>query len=160
MYRFAGMDSEIRQKVLSFLQERGLRRTSQREAIIEAALDTTDHYTAEELLARVKRVEPSVSRATVYRTLPLLVECGVLRELELGLGQMIYDPNYNDHPSHNHLICTDCNRIVEFEDAHLELIENCLTKRLGFSPSTKMVRIEARCDQLKREGSCAHRRNG
>jgi Fur family ferric uptake transcriptional regulator len=75
------------------------------------------------------------------------------------MGQMIYDPNYNDHPSHNHLICLDCNRIVEFEDAHLELIENCLTKRLGFSPSTKMVRIEARCDQLKREGACAHRRN-
>ncbi len=102
-------------------------------------------------------IEKSVSRATVYRTLPLLVECGVLREMDFGKDQKYYDPNFNQHPHHNHLICVDCDRIVEFEDRNIETLENCITKRLGFSPASKIVRIEATCDQLKLKGVCKNR---
>lgn len=108
-------------------------------------------------MAMARTVDRSVSRATVYRTLPLLVESGLLREMDFGKDQKYYDPNYIDHPSHNHLICVDCNRIVEFEDLNIETLENCITKRLGFSPSTKTVRIEATCDELKRSGACTKR---
>jgi Fur family ferric uptake transcriptional regulator len=101
-----------------------------------------------------KRIEPSVSRATVYRTLPLLVESGSLKEVDLGKDHTYYDPNFVNHPHHNHLICVDCHKVVEFEDQHIETLEDCITKRLGFSPSTKSVRIEATCDQFKRSGEC------
>lgn len=101
-----------------------------------------------------KRIESSVSRATVYRTLPLLVESGLLRELDLGKDVMYYDPNFGDHPTHNHLICVDCDRIVEFEDPNMELLENCITRRLGFEPSKKLLRIEGHCDELKLSGHC------
>ena len=151
------MEAAVRDRIYEFLIERGLRRTAQRDAIIEAAFSHGDHYTAEELLVRARAIEPSVSRATVYRTLPLLVESGLLKELDLGKDQMLYDPNYIDHPRHSHLICVDCNRIVEFEDRNIDTLENCITKRLGFSPAKKQTRIEASCDELKRSGACAHR---
>jgi len=151
------MDPEIRTRIYDFLARRGLRKTAQRDAIIKAAFSTQQHYTADKLLAMSKVIEKSVSRATVYRTLPLLVECGVLREMDFGKDQMYYDPNFNQHPQHNHLICVDCDRIVEFEDKNIETLENCITKRLGFSPASKIVRIEATCDQLKLSGVCKNR---
>ena len=151
------MDPDILKRVHDFLAEKGLRRTAQRDAIIEAAFRTHSHYTAEDLLTMAKAIEKSVSRATVYRTLPLLVESGVLREMDFGKDQKYYDPNFNEHPTHNHLICVDCDRIVEFEDKNIETLENCITKRLGFSPASKIVRIEASCDQLKLMGQCKNR---
>ena len=151
------MDADLRQKIYHYIAKRGLRKTIQREAIIDAAFGTTEHYTAEELLVMARRVEPSVSRATVYRTLPLLVESGLLKEIELGKDQKHYDPNFVNHPHHNHLICVDCQKIVEFEDKHIETLEDCITKRLGFSPATKMVRIEGTCDKLKQSGDCQNK---
>lgn len=151
------MDAAIREKIYAFIAEKGLRKTAQRDAIIEAAFSTTEHYTAEDLLVMARKNEPSVSRATVYRTLPLLVECGVLKEMDFGREFKFYDPNFVDHPQHNHLICVDCDKIVEFEDRNLETLENCISKRLGFSPSAKIIRIEATCDQLKSSGACKNR---
>ena len=153
-----GMLPSVRERIYAFISDKGLRKTSQRDAIIEAAFSTTEHYTAEELLAMAKKIEPSVSRATVYRTLPLLVECGVLKEMDFGKDYKFYDPNYIDHPHHNHLICVDCNKIVEFEDQHIELLEDCISKRLGFSPASKSLRIEANCDELKKLGACKNKK--
>lgn len=145
---------QVRGCVQQFLAGKGLRRTVQREAIIDAAFSTKEHFGAEELLKMARTIEPSVSRATVYRTLPLLVESGMLRELNLGGDMKVYDPNFVEHPTHNHLICVDCNKIIEFEDTNMELLENCITRRLGFSPANKMVKIEAHCDELRMKGSC------
>ena len=152
------MPPAIRERIYAYIADKGLRKTTQRDAIIEAAFSTTEHYTAEELLLMARKVDPSVSRATIYRTLPLLVECGVLKEMDFGKDYKYYDPNYNEHPHHNHLICVDCHKIVEFEDQHIELLEDCISKRLGFSPSMKSLRIEASCDELKKRGACASRK--
>ena len=152
------MDEGVRQRIHDYLLHKGLRRTAPREAIIEAAFGTTEHYTAEELLTMARKIDPRVSRATVYRTLPLLVECGVLKELDFGKDYKFYDPNYIDHPGHNHLICLDCSKVVEFEDRNIDTIEDCITKRLGFTPAMKVLRIEANCDELKRSGACANRK--
>ncbi len=152
------MQPGVRERIYEFLGREGLRKTTQRDAIIEAAFSTTEHYTAEELLTMARSLDRSVSRATVYRTLPLLVACGVLKEMDFGKDYKFYDPNYVEHPNHMHLICVDCNKIVEFEDQHIELLEDCITKRLGFSPSVKTVRIEATCDQLKTVGVCKNRK--
>jgi Fur family transcriptional regulator, ferric uptake regulator len=152
------MPPAVRERIYDFLASKGLRKTAPRDAIIRAAFSTTEHYTAEELLNMARKIEPSVSRATVYRTLPLLVECGVLKEMDFGQDYKFYDPNYIDHPHHMHLICEDCQRIVEFEDQHIALLEDCITKRLGFSPASKFVRITATCDQLKTMGVCDRRK--
>ena len=152
------METPAQESVYEYLAEHGLRRTAQREAIIRAVLATKEHFHAEELLEMARKIDRSVSRATVYRTLPLLVKGGLLRELDLGKDVMFYDPNFVEHPTHNHLICVDCDKIIEFEDPNMELLENCITRRLGFSPANKIVRIEGHCDELKMHGAC--RRSG
>ena len=114
----------VREILHAHLAGKGLRKTSQRDAIIEAAFGTNEHYTAEELLVMARGIDRSVSRATVYRTLPILVESGLLRELDLGGDTKIYDPNFLEHPTHNHLVCVDCKKIIEFEDPNMELLEN------------------------------------
>lgn len=148
---------KARQAILDYLLAQGLRKTNQRRAIIEAAMGTREHFSAEELLVMARRIDPTVSRATVYRTLPLLVEGGLLRELDLGGEMKRYDPNFVDHPTHNHLICLDCGEIFEFEDAHLELLENCIARRLGFVPAVKSTKIEARCEELAKRGHCTQK---
>jgi Fur family transcriptional regulator, ferric uptake regulator len=152
------IEQKIRDQLDAFLSSKGLRRTKQRETIIEAAFSSEDHFNADELLVRVKKITPSVSRATVYRSLALLVECGLLREVDLGRDQTWYDPNFIDKPQHNHLICKDCDLVVEFEDQHIALLEDCITRRLGFSPATKSIRIEANCQKLARSGACENRK--
>ncbi len=151
------MEEAVRDQIREFLASKGLRKTTQRDAIIEAAFSTDRHYSAEELLGMARAIDASVSRATVYRTLQILVDSGLLRELDLGQGRKVYDPNFVDHPHHNHLICLDCRDIFEFEDLNMELLENCMAKRMGFTPANKQVRIEAHCDELRLTGVCRKR---
>lgn len=148
------MDAELRERLDDFIRRKGLRRTGQRELILKAAFSKDDHFTAEELFDRVRRSSTDISRATVYRTLGLLVEADLLREIDLGDNQTTYDPNFLDKPSHNHLVCIDCGRVVEFEDAHIEHLTDCVTRRLGFRPVRQTLKIEASCEQLRLNGRC------
>lgn len=152
------MDSDLHQKIYDFIDQKGLRKTVQREAIIQAAFSTAQHFTAEELIDMARRIEPTVSRATVYRTLPLLVESKLLKEIDIGKDHKTYDPNFVNRPHHNHIICSDCQKVIEFEDHYMETLEDCISKRLGFTPVAKTVRIEATCDQLKKFGTCKNKK--
>src|SRR5215212_1733652 len=151
------MNESVRQQLETFLAGKGLRRTKQRDMIIEAAFSTKEHFNADDLHEMARRIDRTISRATVYRTLLLLVECGLLREVDLGRDQTYYDPNYLDKPSHNHLICADCDRVVEFENDHIALLEDCITRQLGFTVASKSMRIIANCYKLARTGRCEHR---
>ncbi len=149
-----GVDAGIQKRLDDFIRRRGLRRTGQREVIVREVFSKDDHFTAEELFERVRKTSADTSRATVYRTLGLLVEAELLREIDLGDDQTTYDPNFLDKPSHNHLVCIDCGRVVEFEDAHVDLLNDCVTRRLGFKPVRQSIKIEATCEQLRLNGRC------
>ena len=95
-----------------------------------------------------------MSRATVYRTLPLLTESGLVHEMDFGKDYKIYDPNYADHPNHNHIICDDCDKVVEFESKQLDTLENEFSQNLGFQVKTQQLRINASCDEMKKLGVC------
>lgn len=148
------METGIRERFDEFIQSRGLRRTGQREVILDEAFSRDEHFTAEDLFDRVRRHSSEISRATVYRTLALLVEADLLREIDLGESQTTYDPNFLGKPSHNHLVCVDCGRVVEFEDSHIETLNDCVTRRLGFRPVRQSLKIEATCEQLRKNGRC------
>jgi Fur family ferric uptake transcriptional regulator len=146
-----------KQRFLDFLAGKNLRLTAQRRTIIDTAFSTSQHFTAEQLLSWSRRQDKSISRATVYRTLPLLTDSGLVREMDFGKDYKFYDPNYAEHPHHNHIICEDCNKIVEFESEKLKRLENEISRRLGFSIKSHRVQISARCDELKTRGSCTKR---
>src|SRR6185295_2480126 len=134
-----------KQKFMAFLDHKNLRLTSQRQAIIDSVFSTEEHFTAEQLLEWSRARDRSVSRATVYRTLPLLTESGLVREMDFGKDYRFYDPNYADHPNHSHIICQDCERIVEFESDKIAKIEDEITNQLGFSVKTQRLQITASC---------------
>ncbi len=90
------MNPEIKERFDAYIRQKGMRRTDQRDVIVEAAFASDDHFTAEELLAKARRLDPKTSRATLYRTISLLVECGLLREIDLGRDERVYDPNFLD----------------------------------------------------------------
>ena len=128
--------------------------TAQRRAIIDAVFSTEEHFTAEQLLDWSRARDRSVSRATVYRTLPLLTGSGLVREMDFGKDRKFYDPNYADHPNHNHIVCEDCEKIVEFESDQIARIENEISHKLGFAVKSQRLQITASCEEFKRRGSC------
>ena len=141
-------------RFIDFLAQKNLRLTAQRQAIVNSAFSTRQHFTAEQLLDWSRRRDKAVSRATVYRTLPLLTESGLVREMDFGKNYKFYDPNYAEHPHHNHIICQDCDRIVEFDSARIEKLENQISHRLGFSVKAHRLQITASCEELKKLGAC------
>jgi Fur family ferric uptake transcriptional regulator len=146
-----------KQRFLDFLATKNLRMTSQRQAIIETVFTTEEHFTAEQLLEWSRERDKSVSRATVYRTLPLLTESGLVREMDFGKDYKFYDPNYADHPNHNHIICHDCEKIVEFESEKIARLESEISHELGFSIKTQRLQITGSCEELKKLGACKNK---
>ena len=146
-----------KQRFLEFLEGKKLRMTEQRRAIIDTVFNTDEHFTAEQLLEWSRQKDKTVSRATVYRTLPLLTESGLVREMDFGKDHKFYDPNYADHPNHNHIICQDCEKIVEFENDKIEKLEEEISQRLGFSLKSHRLQITGTCDELKKMGACKNK---
>src|SRR5687767_1200134 len=143
-----------KKRFMEFLESKNLRITSQRMAIIDTVFSTDEHFTADQLLDWSRERDKSVSRATVYRTLPLLTESGLVREMDFGKDYKFYDPNYADHPEHSHIICADCEKIVEFESDQIARIEKEITSKLGFAVKSQRLQITASCEELKKRGSC------
>ena len=148
---------EAKQKFIGFLEKKDLRITNQRRLIIDTVFDTNEHFTAEQLLEWARLKDSSVSRATVYRTLPLLTESNLVHEMDFGKPYKFYDPNYSDSPNHNHLICQDCEKIVEFDSDKIEEIEQDIGQKLGFTVKSQNLQLSASCDTLKRSGACDHK---
>jgi Fur family ferric uptake transcriptional regulator len=144
-----------KQRFVEFLAQRSLRLTAPRRAIIETVFSTRQHFTAEQLLEWSRRRDPSVSKATVYRTLPLLTESGLVHEMDFGKDCKFYDPNYAEHPQHNHIICQDCQKIVEFDSDKLAELEHEISRRLGFSIQEQRLQITASCEEFKKRGACS-----
>ena len=146
-----------KEKFLAFLEQKNLRITSQRRAIVDIVFGTDQHFNAEQLLEWARKIDPSVSRATVYRTLPLLTESGLVHEMDFGKDYKIYDPNYANSPNHNHIICEDCDKIVEFESDQLNKLEGEITQELGFKVKTQQLKITGTCEDLDKLGTCKNK---
>ncbi len=97
------------------LQEAGLKSTRQRDTIAETFFELDAHISVEELLVEARKKAPRIGYATVYRTLKLLVEQGFAKTRRFDDGQTRFDPQF-DKSQHDHLICVDCRRIIEFDD--------------------------------------------
>lgn len=117
---------------LDYLRRRGLNMTPQRAAIVETFLDAEGHFSCDELCAKVRKVDPAIGQATVYRTLKLLVDSGLAEPLVAGEGPVLYEHSYG-HGHHDHLVCLGCGAKVEIVDEEIERRQEQLAAGYGFS---------------------------
>ncbi len=150
-------DGNFLDAAISVIERKGGRLTVQRRVIIETAFAQSKPYTAEELYDIARARNKSVSRATVYRTLPLLLETHLLRKITLDHEPARYEPNLSEQGYHSFIWCTDCDQIIPFDDHCLDLREAALIKNLGFRACDIRLRVDAICEQYQNTGKC-HRR--
>ena len=124
------MSNEVEQKALaSYLEDHNLKQTKQREAILDVFLEVKGHITAEALFQRVRELHPNIGFTTVYRTMKLLCDAGLAIERHFDDGVARYEI---EHEHHDHLVCTRCGKIVEFECTMIEKAQDEIGKRYGF----------------------------
>ena len=114
----------------AFLAKHRLKRSEQREAIVDTFLRSQSHLSVDDLLHLVQKRRPDVGRTTVYRTLKLLQAAGLAQELELK-GESRFEREYN-RAHHDHFICQHCGDIIEFESPEIERIQDEIAHSLGF----------------------------
>jgi Fur family ferric uptake transcriptional regulator len=128
------------------IAERGLRRSRQRDLVARAFFAMGGHVPVDTLVAQVRQVDPGISVATVYRTMKLLAECGLAVPRDFGDGKARYEPASHRHGhSHDHLVCTACGAILEFESQRIEALHRRVAQRLGFEVQRRHVELFGRC---------------
>jgi Fur family ferric uptake transcriptional regulator len=145
----------FRAMLQSYMDRKGLRSTGQRKLIVETFFKADHHVSIEELLAQVREKDRRVGYATVYRTLKLLAECGVANERRFGDGLTRYELA-DDVTHHDHLICVDCNDIVEFEEPGIEELQDAVARRYGYevrSHKHELYGVCPRCQAKRRNGN-------
>ena len=154
---FAVSNEAAREKFKSYLGTKGLRVTDQRLAIFEAAFAQKDHFTAEELLDHARAIDDSVSRATVYRTLPIMTESALLREVDIGKNLKYYYPNRDNNNQVAQVICMDCDKIFEISAPFMSWYGSTVSSKLGLTPVSQRLQVTAHCDTLRADGTCKNR---
>jgi Fur family ferric uptake transcriptional regulator len=144
--RAAPAPAREEQRVLSeYLVQHGLKRSTQREVILDAFLRAGSHVSVEDLLRIVKRRDPAVGRTTIYRTLKLFQEAGLASELLVG-SEARFEPLWNrDH--HDHFVCVSCGEIIEFQSPEIEQLQDEIANRLGFVIEGHRHTIFGRCQK-------------
>lgn len=110
--------------------ERGLRMTGQRRVVARVLSEANDHPDAEDVYRRASKLEPKISIATVYRTLRIFEEAGILQRLEFGDGRARFERTESEH--HDHLIDTSSGKVIEFQNAQLEELQEQIARDLGY----------------------------
>lgn len=142
------MDHEKKKAFNGFAASKGLRSTRQRDIILDFFLDTHQHVSVEELYLKIKAIHPGIGNATVYRTLKLFVEAGLAREVLLHDGQTRYEQaTAGQH--HDHLVCTGCNAIIEFENETIEQLQDEIAARHGFYIKSHKMEIYGLCSKCR-----------
>jgi len=142
---------EIERRIfLEHIRGAGLRRTLQRDLILEIFLSTEEHLSSEDLYWLVHKQDPTVGHTTVYRTLKLLTEAGLAREVRFGDNKTYYEHHYN-HAHHDHMICTECGEVIEFFSPEIESLQDQMADNFGFKPTHHSLRLWGICANCQRK---------
>ena len=129
------------------LKQKGYRLTNSRQKIVQALLNCGGHITADGLLEVVHEIDRTVGRMTVYRTLELLSELGVIRPVYQGTGAAHYI--LLDEGHHHHLICSGCDTVIEFDECELQEVGKLLAERFNFAVEGHLVEFYGRCQNCQ-----------
>src|SRR5438309_6578474 len=142
--------TEEQEVFLKHIQKQGLKRTAQRDLILDVFLRTEGHVSGEDLYRLVRAEDPTVGQTTVYRTLRLLTDAGLAREVRFGDGRAHYEHNYK-HQHHDHMICSVCGKIIEFYSPELEAIQDAMAAKHKFELTSHLLRMIGVCANCRRQ---------
>ena len=133
-------------KFRAYIKAQGLRKTPERETIIEEIFSIHDHFDVDELFLRLRNKKKRISKASLYRTIPLLIESGLIKEVFFDNGHLHYEQIYG-HKHHCHLRCANCGKIVEFADDTVAKIQDRISKKYGFVITAHRFELIGYCPQ-------------
>jgi Fur family transcriptional regulator, ferric uptake regulator len=128
-----------------YIARHGLKSSRQRELIAEVFFQARGHLSIDQLLERVRKDDPRVGQATVYRTMKLLTKCGLAEARQFGDGHTRYEPIDSHEEHHDHLICTSCGKIVEFVNTQIETLQARVAKQNGFIVTSHKLELYGLC---------------
>jgi Fur family ferric uptake transcriptional regulator len=135
-----------------YLRDQGLPVTQQREAIAEVVFSATGHLSVEEIEARLRDEGERIGKATIYRTLEMLVKSGLVEEHDFGEGFKRYEHLFGQKPVREHLVCTDCGKVTEIHSSELVRVQEEEAKRHGFLPGRYRLQIYGLCAACQAAG--------
>ena len=128
----------------NYLQKKGLRYTKEREEIIEGILSIDGHFDSEELLLHLRKINSKTSLASVYRTLPLLIEAGLITEVIKTGKNTRYEVTYG-RKHHDHMICINCGKVIEFSSDKIEKLQEEIAREYGFNTNDHCLELRGYC---------------
>lgn len=132
-----------------FIAHRGLKTTRQRDIILDAFLASNRHLSIEDLYLKLRSTHPNIGYATVYRTLKLFAESGIAREIQFGDGQTRYE-HVEQGEHHDHLVCTGCGAIIEFENETIENLQDQVAASHGFLIQYHKLELYGLCPKCRK----------
>jgi len=144
MTQSTGLKEEVKKIFTAFLEQKKLRKTPERFAILDEIYERKDHFDVDSLYLSMQDKNYRVSRATVYNTLDLLVDCDLVTRHQFGQSQSQYEKAFGFR-QHDHLICTDCNKVVEFCDPRIQNIQTTVGELLEFEVIHHSLLLYANC---------------
>lgn len=139
---------QVKKIFAAYLDRKNQRKTPERFAILEEVYRRTDHFDVESLYVDMKNKNHRVSRATVYNTLDLLVECDLVSRHQFGANQALYEKSYG-YKQHDHLICIDCGKVLEFCDPRVAEIQSMVGELLEFKIRHHALILYGNCTNTK-----------
>lgn len=134
------------QSIIDFFREKGHKVTSQRLAICKFILSRKDHPTTEQIYQELRNEYPTISLGTIYKTLHLLQELGLIQELGFNEGSVRYDP---DMELHINMVCSKCEKISDYKAENVEKLWSAIISDLGIKPKGQRIDIYYECDECK-----------
>ena len=132
-----------------FIAARGLKSTRQRDLVLECFLASDSHLSTEDLYLKVRAKNSAIGYATVYRTLKLFAEAGIAREIHFGDGQSRYE-HVAEGEHHDHLVCTRCGSIQEFQNETIEKLQQEIAAQFGFLVETHKMELYGICSKCRK----------
>ncbi len=130
--------------------------TDQRKGVFVALFKQSGHFTAEQLLKDAQSLDETVSRATVYRSLPLLVESGIIRKIDVGQENKFYALNGTSETFKAQVICSNCDRIHDVDAPFMEWYGKTVSEKLGLEVKDQRLQVQAECPEFRKNGNCSH----
>jgi len=147
---------EEKELFYEYLRQHGLKKTHQKDLILETFLGNEGHMSVEDIYSLVKRKDHKVGIVTVFRTLKSLTACGIAKEITLGDGLTRFEHCYY-HPLHHHIICSKCHKVIEFLSPELERVQQSIVAKYRFQPLHQRIQIFGVCQDCREQRRCQER---